>query len=933
MQGTSLDGTTLRELVRGKARPGTRAVITARFRLVLLAIACVAMAVGLAVFLVLREAAERRAEIKRDAETAAFSLADGIDRELATAGALLTGLTVSHGLITGDLAAFHRQAIEALKPPGSWIVLFDPQGRQLANTLRPYGKLLPEMSDSAKRDISEIARTGRERVSDLFYAPLLGGNAVGLAIPVFHEDVVVYVLAITINPSTLARIASQQRLPAGWSATILDRLGATITRYPAETHEFDRADPVALLSEIGHAGDTSFETAVPEHGHIFLAHSQSKLAGWTSVVAVPGAVVDAPMHRAAMLVGGGGGVLLVLAAGMALFTGSRIDRPFRERMQASEERFRVMAETVPSILFTCSPDGQCEYANQRFYDYTGMAPGSALGYGWATALHPDDEQRAFERLKQPTGDGDLILSEVRIRAMDGTYRWFLGRLRPVRDPGGRIIKWFGSSSDIDDLKQSDATLRRINERLIAVLCSINECYYTVDHHWRITYVNPNAATYFRDDPAHLVGRTLWEVSPHVIGTELERQLRKALDEHTPLHVERMSREYFGRWFQISCYPWAEGLSIFFSDITRRKTAELAVRDTQELLQLTMDALSAHIAILDEHGVVIAVNAAWRRFAEETGFRDTSHGVGSDYFAVCAATIPRSAEAEQAAKGIEALLQTERREFRMDYACPGPDGSRWFQIRATRFGEEGARRVVIAREDISEIKEAENGLRELAGRLLRLQDEERRRMARDLHDTTAQNLVAAILDIDRLHQAAPALNEISEELLGEARALVEQSLQEIRTLSYLLHPPLLDELGLASALSWYVRGFESRSGITVALDVREGMERLPAAVENALFRVVQEALTNIHRHSDSATAEIRLARSATEVVLEVADQGRGIPAEAGSEHGVLSLGVGVSGMRARLHQLGGELIIRATGQGTTVRATVSVDRLPSAPAAP
>ncbi len=200
------------------------------------------------------------------------------------------------------------------------------------------------------------------------------------------------------------------------------------------------------------------------------------------------------------------------------------------------------------------------------------------------------------------------------------------------------------------------------------------------------------------------------------------------------------------------------------------------------------------------------------------------------------------------------------------------------------------------------------------------------MARDLHDTTAQNLVVALLDLDRLRQEAPELDNLADELLCDMRALIEESLQQIRTLSYLLHPPLLDELGLASALSWYMRGFEGRSGITVALKVQEGMERLPAIVEQALFRVVQEALTNIHRHSGSATAEIRLTRSASDVALEIADQGRGIAAEAGSNpDNVATIGVGVSGMRARLQQLGGDLTIRGTAQGTTVRATVPPHR--------
>jgi signal transduction histidine kinase len=203
------------------------------------------------------------------------------------------------------------------------------------------------------------------------------------------------------------------------------------------------------------------------------------------------------------------------------------------------------------------------------------------------------------------------------------------------------------------------------------------------------------------------------------------------------------------------------------------------------------------------------------------------------------------------------------------------------------------------------------------------------MARELHDTTAQNLVAALLDVDRLPQLLPTLDEASQELLDEVRILVDRSLQELRTLSYLLHPPLLDELGLASALPWYVRGFESRSGITVSLTVQKGIGRMPAAVESALFRTVQEALTNIHRHSGSATADIRLTLSRGEVMLQIRDQGRGMPVDASSGGADMAkLGVGISGMTARLLQLGGKLEIQSTPKGTIVTATVSLDILRS-----
>jgi two-component system NarL family sensor kinase len=879
-----------------------------RLRVGLVAAGCAALMLIPAVLLLLDQAAARRSAIDQQAESIAHVSADAIDREFASAEALLTGLVASSALDAADFAAFHREAVRALKPAGSWIVVFDRDGHQRINTLRPYGASLPELGGAAEREAAAITETRRAGVFDLSYLPVAGTRGVGLALPVLRDGEVSSVVAIMFAGNSLSRILEQQRLPAGWCSAIVDRAGTTIAQSSGDADAAGLA-PVAEQS-CGAAAGT-----------VVLARSPSNTTGWTAAVAVPRGDLGAPLRRALLLIAGGCGTLTILVIGSVFLAEARIDRPFRERIEASDARFRVMADTVPSILFTNDADGRCEYANQRFYEYTGMPSGAALDFGWIDAVHPDDEPRAVRSLRDPSPAGDLRLTELRLRAKDGTYRWFLSRSRAIRDPDGRIIKWFGSSTDIDDLKQSDVALRSINERLSAVLSSIDESYYTVDPQWRITFVNPHAARFFGESAESLVGRSIWEVAPE---PELQAQFQRALNERAPLRLERRSQRQPDRWFQISCYPWADGLSIFFSNVTRRKTAELALHSTQELLQRTMDALSARIAILDEQGVIMAVNAAWRRSMEENCLPEPVSDVGTSYLAACDAAIPRQPEVEETAAGLREVLRGERREFLGYRACRTPKGLRWFQIRATCFGDEMARRVVLAHEDITEIKEAETGLRELTGRLLRVQDEERRRMARELHDTTAQNLVAALLDIDRLPQTLAAVDEVSQELLDEVRLLVDRSLQELRTFSYLLHPPLLDQLGLASALRWYVRGFESRSGITVSLTVQENIDRMPAAVESALFRAVQEALTNIHRHSGSATADIRLTQSPTEVVLKIRDQGRGMAVDVVSGSAEFAiLGVGISGMRARLHQLGGKLEIRSTSKGTTVTATVSL----------
>jgi PAS domain S-box-containing protein len=229
---------------------------------------------------------------------------------------------------------------------------------------------------------------------------------------------------------------------------------------------------------------------------------------------------------------------------------------------------------------------------------------------------------------------------------------------------------------------------------------------------------------------------------------------------------------------------------------------------------------------------------------------------------------------------------------------------------------------IAR-DVTERKRAERTLRELSGHLLRLRDTERRRIARELHDSTAQSLAALAMNLARVKEAGGALDPSATRALGESLELAASCSREIRTLSYLLHPPLLDELGLAAALRWYADGFAERSGIEVALEVAPELGRLHQEVELALFRVVQESLTNIHRHSGSSRASIHVLAAASEVVLRVVDEGRGLPLEVATEPeaALAGVGVGIAGMRERIRQLGGRMEIRSGGEGTTVEAAL------------
>ncbi|HEV2492502.1 MAG TPA: PAS domain S-box protein [Terriglobia bacterium] len=226
-----------------------------------------------------------------------------------------------------------------------------------------------------------------------------------------------------------------------------------------------------------------------------------------------------------------------------------------------------------------------------------------------------------------------------------------------------------------------------------------------------------------------------------------------------------------------------------------------------------------------------------------------------------------------------------------------------------------------------VQQTEKKLHQLSGRLLTSQDEERSRIARELHDSTAQSLAALVINLSRLEDSTAEMDRKMRDLVADSLALAEQGAREVRTLSYLLHPPLLDDIGLGAALKQYVNGFVQRTGMRIELDVSERVGVLPRPVATALFRIVQESLTNIHRHSESLTASIRLSRADGELMLEVCDQGRGIPAGAidSTRSGVRGLGVGITGMQERVQQLGGSLAIKSRAGGTTVKAILPLPK--------
>jgi len=259
-----------------------------------------------------------------------------------------------------------------------------------------------------------------------------------------------------------------------------------------------------------------------------------------------------------------------------------------------------------------------------------------------------------------------------------------------------------------------------------------------------------------------------------------------------------------------------------------------------------------------------------------------------------------------------------------------DGSRFWAdvvltaLRDTEGRLQGFSKII---RDVTERKRAEESLRDLSARLMQIQDEERRRFARELHDSAGQLLAALGMNLVSLETETNKTSPQAANLVKESLDLIGELSREVRTISYLLHPPLLDELGLSSALRGYVEGFAERSKIKVDLDIPRDFGRLSRELETAIFRVVQECLTNIHRHSGSLVAKICISRTEKDIRVEVQDRGTGISAAKRPEIGSISkVGVGIRGMQERIRQFGGtfEIGAQSDGSGTIIVARLPVD---------
>ena len=338
------------------------------------------------------------------------------------------------------------------------------------------------------------------------------------------------------------------------------------------------------------------------------------------------------------------------------------------------------------------------------------------------------------------------------------------------------------------------------------------------------------------------------------------------------------------------------------------------------LQSTLDALSTPVVLLDQSGHIIGMNTAWHEIARLAGRNSAIADLGANYLEICEAAVG-DMTGTALRSGFSAVLAGRHRSFVRNFRFMQDGTARDFRVRIKRLEHYLPARFLVSHEEITELTRARENAREIGERVYEVQAEERERLANELHDSIGQYLVSLGLWLSRLKMVTPQTEGV-DTIIKDMSAALQEAHAQIRTLSYLLRPPWPEqEGGLEKAVQQFVHGFGQRAGLAADLQLDGAPCRIDGSRELTLFRILQEALVNVHRHAHANVVSVELANRDNEVMLRVTDDGRGFAMADGVP---ATPGVGIPGMRTRIAQFGGELSIETGSNGTVLTA-----RLPTA----
>jgi PAS domain S-box-containing protein len=596
-----------------------------------------------------------------------------------------------------------------------------------------------------------------------------------------------------------------------------------------------------------------------------------------------------------------------------------------EALRETETRFRQLAENLSQVFWLSNVEGTLiQYISPAYEKIWGRSCESlyANPAAWMDAIHPEDRERIAEeeRLQLVTGQHDHTYRIVR---PDGSVHWIRDRAFPVRDESGKLIRVAGIAEDITERKEAEERLREYEK----VVEGAEEMIAVVDRNYRYLLANRAFLKYRGLEREQVVGRSVAEVLNEGV---FENVVKEKLDEclqGKPVQYEmryrypdRGERDLLVSYFPIEGPAGVDRCACVLQDITERKIAEAALRDSETRFRQVAENIEEIFWITDLEGSsTIYISPAYERitgrsceslYAEPKSWRDSIHPEDR----------PRMEETFDSDPG-----------FTGDYTyrIVRPDGSiRWIRDRGFPVRDESGEVVRFAgiAEDITENKQAEEELRQvneqlrvLSRRLFQVQDDERRHLARELHDEIGQALTAAKINLDSIESIEGSAQSLRVE---ETSTLLDNLLRQVRQISLDLHSSLLDDLGLAPALRSLLDQQARRAGLRAQFFATEPLENIDPEIQTTGFRIAQEAITNVLRHAKAQSVGVHLQTEAGLLQLKIVDDGNGFDLAEIEGRAQQAASFGLMGMRERAALVGGRVqIISSPNKGTAVRVSL------------
>jgi PAS domain S-box-containing protein len=614
---------------------------------------------------------------------------------------------------------------------------------------------------------------------------------------------------------------------------------------------------------------------------------------------------------------------------------SRTDEQLFNTAEQERQRLNVLLRSLPDPVWLKDAGGVFIACNPAMEKFVNRPAEQIIGHTTGDLCPPE--------MAEQFAATDRIVAETRQQFTccesypypDGSTAYFVTTKCPVFDADGRLTAILGIARDITAEQKAHFELAASEKRFHTLFDSATDMIMVADQDARFIDINRKTCEALHYTREELLGMRVTDIQTDASLDQL-RQMWQSKEIENGISLRHSLIRKDGSRFKADVRVNLLDLEernytmAVVRDISAQLAAEELLRASNELNRAIFDATSAQMAVIDANGNLIAVNAAWTRFAEEhscDAHQEPRTGLGSNFFKVCCQDChPETDQAHVAAAGVRAVLSGATERFSMESKCATPEQTLWFMMNASPL-KAGAGGAVITYLDITGIKEAQETqirysqqLQALARKHQEIEEKERLRLSMELHDQIGQSLAALKMSLAQARQRLTESPVSAKAALEQAMNIVDSVAKTTHDISHRLRPPLLDELGIKSALSWHIGNLPCPENVRIRFDDEIGTERFPESVELACFRIIQEALNNALRHAEPSEIKVKIYSTPDHLCLAVEDDGRGFDLDIPLQPNEQWISLGLIGIRERIVQLGGSLKIDSKpNAGTQVSA--------------